>query len=102
MTICMRAFTPVLLAAAALLFHSQAHAGYTHYFTWRKVSSDGSWEDWAAGAKLYTSVLRRPARNPMAQSWTAPGSRGIGLALIAVGLLGISIIYWLKRKLGNA
>jgi hypothetical protein len=199
MTICMRALTPVLLAAAAVLFHSQAHAGYTHYFTWRKlpsdaelrpcvdemrlivearksilvapdepgavpgspkimassvdfngigddahepfvfpgqtgfnfcktaakpydeivtaclivardhfpasvlsISSDGSWEDWAAGAKLYRSVLRRPARNPMAESWTALGSRGIGIVLLGVALLGLSIIYWLKRKLGNA
>jgi hypothetical protein len=35
----MRALTPVLLAAAALLllFHSQAHAGYTHYFTCHNI-----------------------------------------------------------------
>jgi hypothetical protein len=32
------------------------------------IESDGSWADWQAGAKLYSSVLNRTARNPVGGS----------------------------------
>lgn len=32
------------------------------------IDSDGSWADWQEGAKLYSSVLNRTARNPMGGS----------------------------------
>src|SRR5215831_13614631 len=30
-----------------------------------EISSDGSWQDWTAGATLYATVFGKPAKNPM-------------------------------------
>jgi hypothetical protein len=68
------------------------------------ISSDGSWEDWQEGAKLYSSVLGRPARNPIGGSVLQgdafnPTKAGIVIiwacaALMIVELIACLVITW--------
>ena len=72
------------------------------------IDSDGSWrDDWRDGANLYSSVLRRPARNPLAGevvpgSPPARGSESDGFLsapknMLALSL-GVAIVLLLFRK----
>jgi hypothetical protein len=58
-----------------------------------EISSDGSWSDWAEGAKLYSAVFHRPARNPMGTSGVSSGWK----ILVGGALLIAAAILWLKR-----
>jgi hypothetical protein len=70
-----------------------------------EISSDGSWDDWRSGAKLYASVLGRTARNPLTRHGFASGStkgfRLRGLLSFAV-LLVIVLSYFLWQKRGDS
>ena len=57
-----------------------------------EIGSDGRWEDWEQGAKLYSSVLKRPARNPMSR----------GLALYPSGRVMPWVVVWSIIVLGMA
>jgi hypothetical protein len=63
------------------------------------IHSDGSWSegDWRAGAKLYTSVLRRPARNPI-DGETAPRESPPLQNLLLVGV-GLGVAVFLIKRL---
>jgi hypothetical protein len=45
-----------------------------------EISSDGSWDDWRSGAKLYASVLGRTARNPLTRHGFASGAQLFSVA----------------------
>ncbi len=66
-----------------------------------EIDSDGEWPDWSRGARLYTSVFGRPARNPMTSNGLAAGSPNgrlnflISLAVFVAILLGF--LLWKKR-----
>jgi hypothetical protein len=62
------------------------------------ISSDGSWDDWMGGAKLYTAVLGKPARNPMSERWLGVDFGPASFVLIAAALLLAPVVYSLKRK----
>lgn len=61
-----------------------------------EISSDGQWHDWSGGAALYTSVLGRPARNPL-------DGRGFGrivfpvIVVLFVFVLGWRVKTYLRR-----
>jgi hypothetical protein len=65
------------------------------------IDSDGSWSDgdWQEGTKLYTTVLGRPARNPM-----SPTARVVGWPynlwiFIPLGLGLVVVVLWLPKIL---
>jgi hypothetical protein len=62
-----------------------------------EISSDGSWQDWTAGATLYATVFARPAKNPMYPS--SAGNFGFWLLLSIVLLIVAGLIA--ARKFGG-
>lgn len=60
------------------------------------ISSDGSWEDWEDGAKLYSSVLGRRAKNPMNLEFSPP--RDVLLFIALVVAASIVVVYWSRKK----
>jgi len=66
------------------------------------ISSDGAWEDWDNGAKLYASVLKRPARDPMGAAFGSqiiPRTAG-QLAACAVLILAFGVGWYIKKHRG--
>jgi hypothetical protein len=69
------------------------------------IGSDGSWADWAAGARLYSSVLHRGAKNPMGgdvldpSGGSLPTTGPFSIALTVAFVLLIAFVFWLTRKL---
>jgi len=73
-----------------------------------EIKSDGDWEYWKEGAKLYSSVFGRPAQNPMTMRATLnfpvlPVSRPANLlfALFLIFLVFLGPFIWLKKKFGS-
>jgi len=62
------------------------------------ISSDGSWDDWIEGAKLYSSVLRRSARNPMTDGSIGDERGYRPRALLTAVLLLLAAGLWLAWK----
>jgi hypothetical protein len=70
------------------------------------IGSDGSWSggDWRQGASLYSSVLRRPARNPIAgqvvlgEPAPAPQRDGVPPRVLAFAVLGVAALFYLATK----
>jgi len=65
------------------------------------IDSDGSWEDWKAGASLYTSVLKRPAKNPLteAESYafvSSTDTRSRSSVLLAIALIAVAMYFCFK------
>jgi len=71
-----------------------------------EISSDGDWQDWIEGARLYQKVFGRPALNPLNAS--APpalridaeeGQSQVGPALFLIGsaVAGLAVLYWASR-----
>jgi len=65
------------------------------------ISSDGSWDDWVEGAKLYASVFGRPAKNPMSEHWIGGVPGGLVAAVFTAVTLIIAAFFWRNRKLGK-
>jgi hypothetical protein len=74
-----------------------------------EIKSDGAWEDWKNGAKLYSSVFGRPARNPITASATpnmripnlgVPFPTKLVLVLFLIFLVFLGPFIWLKKRFG--
>jgi hypothetical protein len=74
-----------------------------------EIKSDGAWEDWKNGAKLYSSVFGRPARNPITASATpnmqipnlgVPFPTKLVLVLFLIFLVSLGPFIWLKKRFG--
>src|ERR1051326_9035884 len=72
-----------------------------------EISSDGSWPDWSSGAKLYSSVFGRPARNPLSGRGfdpVSPGSFGFGglISVIVILAIVLGFLFWQKEPIAAA
>jgi len=57
-------------------------------------SSDGSWNDWTQGVKLYSSVFRRVPRNPFSGPPAVAHSTIVSAILFAGFLTAVLILVW--------
>jgi hypothetical protein len=70
------------------------------------IGSDGSWfgGDWRQGASLYSSVLRRPAKNPiegqvvLGEPVPAPERGGVLPRTLTFAVLGVAALFYLAIK----
>lgn len=62
------------------------------------INSDGSWDDWEKGAKLYTSVFHRPAKSPINDVWNREDSGGLLIVVLVFVSLPVVLFFWLKKK----
>jgi H+/citrate symporter len=70
-----------------------------------EIDSDGSWADWSRGAKLYTSVFARPARNPMTSNGLAavsPKNFWFNVLVSVVVILAILLGFFIWQKRANS
>ncbi len=63
------------------------------------IKSDGSWQDWDRGARLYASVFGRPAKDPMTIIRPEPSHMTLKIvAALGVVVVAIATFFRVKRK----
>ena len=65
------------------------------------IKSDGSWNDWSAGASLYTATFHRNSKNPLQEGWDTEVPPRIRVILIICMVLVLPGLIRYSRKWSN-
>ena len=62
------------------------------------ISSDGEWDDWEKGARLYASIFHRRAKNPMGDSGVDWDPQNAVVVIFVAGVLIATVVSYLKSN----